>query len=122
MVIFTPWFYYIIKVGPWGDRSLKLIGLGPLSPRWLLSHPGGFYPSLGPEGGLKGKALDLLIPALHLGGGLFRYTGIVGPLGRIRKRVFRSVFLDHHPFAVTGRRTKLFRPVFPLGPLVGGVP
>merc|ERR1712194_847161 len=31
------------QVGPWGDGSLKLIGLGPLSPRWLQSHPGGVF-------------------------------------------------------------------------------
>ena len=33
--------YIFIKVGPWGGRSLKLIGLGLLSPRWLPPHPGG---------------------------------------------------------------------------------
>ena len=51
--ILTPESYIVIKVGPWGGRSLKLIGLGLLSPRWVPPHPGGFNPSLGPEGGIK---------------------------------------------------------------------
>ena len=70
MLILTPAFYFFLKVGPWGGRSLKLIGLGLLSPRWLLPHPGGFNHSLGPEGGLKCKAVDPSISALHLGRGL----------------------------------------------------
>ena len=54
---------------------------------------------------------------LRLRGGVFRYTVIVGPLGRIRQRVFRSVNCDHHPLAVTRKTDKsLLGPSSPSGP------